>query len=81
MRASTILKSLPMALVLLAPAQAQEVRTGEAAFGSAEDDVPGIRRHITAHALPPPSLHENDPEAPDFENAPTLVDPPEGTMP
>lgn len=81
MRKSTILMSLPAALILMAPVQAQEVRTGEAAFGSAEDDAPGIRRHITADALPPPSHHENDPEAPDFENAPALVDRPEGAMP
>ncbi|MBV0890969.1 PQQ-dependent sugar dehydrogenase [Paracoccus sp. Z118] len=81
MRASTILTGLPAALLLAAPVHAQEVLTGEAAFGSAENDSPGIRRHITAADLPPPSHHENDPETPDFENAPTLVDPPEGAMP
>jgi hypothetical protein len=36
MRASTILMSLPMALVLLAPVHAQEVRTGADAFGTWE---------------------------------------------
>lgn len=83
MRISTILTSLPLALVLLVPAhgQDQDILTGEAAFGSAEDDTVGIRRHITSDALPQPSHHENDPEEPDFENAPTLVDAPEGTMP
>lgn len=81
MRAPTILTTLPFALVPLLPLHAQEVLTGEAAFGSAENDAPGIRRHITPADLPAPSLTENDPEAPDFENAPTLVPPPEGTMP
>lgn len=68
-------------LLLPLPAQAQEVLTGEAAFGSAENDAVGMRRHITPDALPPPSHHENDSEAPDFDNAPTLVSPPEGTLP
>lgn len=81
MRASTILASLPLALIAFTPVNAQEVMTGEAAFGSAEDDTVGMRRHITPDALPQPSHHENDPEAPDFENAPTLVDAPEGAMP
>lgn len=67
---------------LCAPtAVAQEVLSGDAAFGSAEDDAPGIRRHITPGDLPPPSHHDNDPEAPDFENEATLVDAPEGAMP
>ncbi|WP_173930962.1 PQQ-dependent sugar dehydrogenase [Chelativorans sp. Marseille-P2723] len=82
MRASTILASVPLALVIATvPAGAQEVLTGEAAFGSAEDDAVGMRRHITPQDLPPPSHHENDPEAPDFENAPNLVDAPEGAAP
>ncbi|WP_299365085.1 PQQ-dependent sugar dehydrogenase [uncultured Paracoccus sp.] len=65
----------------MTPLHAQEVLTGEAAFGTAEDNRPGLRRHITATDLPAPSHAENDPEAPDFENAPTLVDRPEGTLP
>lgn len=81
MRASTILTSLPIALFLMTPLHAQEVLTGEAAFGTAEANAPGVRRQITPADLPPPSLTENDPEAPDFQNAPTLVDRPEGTMP
>ena len=87
MRASTILTSLPMALALLMPVHAQaqdvaqDVLTGEAAFGNAEDDTVGTRRHITADALPAPSLTENDAEAPDFQNLPTMVDAPEGAMP
>lgn len=81
MRTTTILTSLPLALALMTPLHAQEVLTGEAAFGTAEDNAPGTRRHITADALPAPSLAENEPEAPDFQNAPTLVDRPEGTLP
>ena len=68
MRASTILMSIPLALVLLAPAHAQEVLTGDDAFGTWEGDAPGVRRHITPADLPPPTHAENDPEAPDFEN-------------
>lgn len=56
MRISTFLAGLPMALVLLVPvyAQGQEVLTGEAAFGNAEDNAVGVRRHITPDDLPPP---------------------------
>ena len=68
MRASTILMSFPLAFVLLAPVHAQEVLTGADAFGTWEADAPGVSRHITPADLPPPSLTENDPEAPDFEN-------------
>src|SRR5690606_38535060 len=64
MRPLTILASIPFALVSLTSLQAQEVLTGEAAFGTAENDAPGVRRHITPADLPPPSHHENDPEAP-----------------
>ena len=78
---STFVASLPLALLMLAPAQGQEVLTGEAAFGTIEDDAPGVRRHITQDSLPAPSHHENDPELPDFENAPNLVAAPGGTMP
>lgn len=81
MRTITILTTLPFALSLLTPLHAQEVLTGEAAFGTAEDNAPGLRRHITPADLPAPSLAENDPEEPDFQNAPTLVDRPEGTLP
>jgi len=51
--------------LLLAPASAQEVLTGDAAFGTWEADAPGLRRHITPDGLPQPSHTENDPEAPD----------------
>ncbi|PTM93355.1 PQQ-dependent sugar dehydrogenase [Mycoplana dimorpha] len=70
-----------LVLALLAPAQAQEVRTGDKAFGTWQDDAPGVARHITAADLPPPSLTENDPEAPDFENMAKVVPAPEGKMP
>jgi glucose/arabinose dehydrogenase len=80
-RASTILTSLPLALVALAPLHAQEVLTGEDAFGTWEPDAPGVRRHITPADLPPPSHTENDPEAPDFENMASVVPAPEGATP
>lgn len=81
MRASTILAGLPLALVLAAPGQAQEIRSGAEAFGTWEDDAPGVQRHITAADLPPPSHHENDPELPDFEKPPNVVAQPEGMLP
>jgi glucose/arabinose dehydrogenase len=73
--------SLSLILALMAPANSQEVLTGEAAFGTWEPDAPGIRRLITPADLPPPSLTENDPEAPDFENMATVVPAPDGAMP
>lgn len=81
MRVSTIMMTLPLVFAPTVPATAQDVLTGESAFGSAENDVPGLRRLITPADLPAPSLAENDAEAPDFENAPTLVEPPEGALP
>lgn len=81
MRTSMILTSLPLALFSLAPLQAQEELTGEAAFGTWEADKPGLRRQITPADLPPPTLTENDPEAPDFENMAEVVPAPEGRMP
>ena len=81
MRASAILTSLPLAFVLLAPVNAQEVRTGTDAFGAWERDAPGVSRHIKPADLPPPSHHENDPEAPDFEQMPKVVGAPQGRMP
>lgn len=73
--------SLSLTLSLLAPAHAQGTLTGEAAFGTWEPDAPGVRRLITPADLPPPSLTENDPEAPDFENMATVVPAPDGAMP
>ncbi|MGO4572696.1 PQQ-dependent sugar dehydrogenase [Microvirga sp. 2TAF3] len=81
MRAAAILTSLPLAFVLLAPGHAQEVRIGAAAFGTWESDAPGVSRHIRPADLPPPSLAQNDPEAPDFENMANVVPAPEGKLP
>jgi glucose/arabinose dehydrogenase len=81
MRVFTILMSLPLTLVLLTPAQGQEVLTGSEAFGTWEPDAPGVRRHITPEDLPPPSHTGNDPEAPDFENMAEVVPAPQGAMP
>ena len=81
MRASTVLMGLPLALALLAPTQAQQVRTGSDAFGTWESDAPGVSRHIRATDLPEPTNAQNNPEAPDFERAPKLVDAPQGKLP
>ena len=81
MRASTMLVSLPLAFVTLAPLHAQDVRIGAAAFGTWKDDAPGVARHISPADLPEPTLTENDPEKPDFENMATVVSRPEGKMP
>lgn len=81
MRALTAVASFPLAFALMAPAQAQEVLTGTAAFGSAAKDAPGVRRHITPADLPAPSLIENDHEEPDFKRLPEVVDAPEGKLP
>ena len=70
-----------LALAMLAPAYAQDVLTGEAAFGTWETNEPGTSRHITPDSLPQPTLTENDPEAPDFENMAEVVPAPEGKMP
>jgi hypothetical protein len=80
MRASTILMSLPMAIVLLAPVHAEEVRTGADTFGTWEGDAPGVRRHIRPADLPP-AMNEGDPEKPDYERLPKVVDAPQGAMP
>jgi glucose/arabinose dehydrogenase len=68
-------------LVSLAPLHAQEVLKGDAAFGTWESDAPGVRRHIRPADLPPPTLTENDPEAPDFENMAEVVPAPDGRLP
>ncbi|MHA6645434.1 PQQ-dependent sugar dehydrogenase [Mesorhizobium sp. A623] len=81
MRRLPMLLALPLAIAAWTPLQAQEVLTGEAAFGTWEPDSPGVRRHITPADLPPPSLTDNDPEAPDFENMATVVPAPDGAMP
>jgi hypothetical protein len=42
------------ALVLAAAARAEPVRDGAAAYGDWRSDAPGVLRHITADAMPPP---------------------------
>lgn len=81
MRSPTALFGLPLVLLLLAPAHAQEVLTGADAFGNWESDAPGVRRHIQPSDLPAPTHHDNDPEAPDFERMAKVVPAPQGTMP
>lgn len=73
--------SLPVTFISHSALHAQEVLTGQAAFGTWETDAPGVSRHIAPTDLPPPSLTENDPEAPDFENMASVVPRPEGRMP
>jgi glucose/arabinose dehydrogenase len=81
MHASTVLAGLTLALGSVASLQAQEVRTGANAFGTWQDDAPGVSRHIRPADLPPPTLTENDPEAPDFENMAQVVPAPDGKLP
>ena len=81
MRTLAVLGSLPLAIVWGASVYGQEVRTGGAAFGTWEVDAPGLGRHIRPTDLPAPSLTQNDPEAPDFENMAKVVAAPEGKMP
>jgi hypothetical protein len=81
MRAPTILTSLPLAFLLLTPVHAQQVRTGAEAFGTWEADSPGVSRQIRPADLPPPTLTENDPEAPDFEHMAEVVPAPQGKLP
>ena len=68
-------------LLCATTALAQETLTGAKAFGTWERDAPGVSRHIKPADLPPPTLAENDPEAPDFENMAKVVEAPQGKMP
>jgi glucose/arabinose dehydrogenase len=81
MRALTGQIGLLLALVLVAPAHAQDVRTGTRAFGAWQGAAPGVARHIRPTDLPQPRLHENDHEAPDFQRKPAVVAAPQGKMP
>ncbi len=81
LKLTAVAAAASLAHILFTPANAQDVLTGDAAFGTWETNVPGTRRHITADALPQPTLTENDPEAPDFENMAEVVTAPEGAMP
>lgn len=80
MRASAVLASVSLLLVSQSAVHAQQVRTGADAFGSWEDDAPGVRRHIEPGDLPPPN-NSGDPEEPDFERMPNVVEAPQGVMP
>jgi glucose/arabinose dehydrogenase len=51
--------------IFISSAFAQEVKTGEAAFGSWRDDAPGVRRLIKAGDLPEPALDESVANFPD----------------
>src|SRR3546814_1688277 len=53
MRASTVLMSLPLSLVLLASGHAHEVRTGADAFCPWQGTAPVISRPLRPAALPP----------------------------
>src|SRR5690606_18993405 len=83
----TVLTILFAALLAAIPALipatvlAQETRTGAEAFGTWEDDAPGVERHITPADLPPPRHTENEPEAPVCANMAYGVEPPAATMP
>lgn len=68
-------------VLISSPSAAQDVLTGEDAFGTWEPDAPGVGRLITPEDLPAPSLADNDPEAPDFEKMATVVPAPEGAVP
>jgi len=80
MRSSTVLLIL-LSVVSPTHLHAQDVRTGADASGTWKADAPGVSRHIRAIDLPQPTLTENNPEAPDFENRATVVPAPEGKMP
>lgn len=79
MRIFTVL-TLPFLACVVPYVYAADVLTGEKAFGNWERDEPGVRRHIRAADLPPPQ-NGDDPEAPDFENEPEVVDAPQGATP
>jgi glucose/arabinose dehydrogenase len=82
MRTSTvILYAALLGMASPAYAQSDRVLTGVAAFGNWQADAPGVSRHIRAGDLPPPSLHDNNPEAPDFQNMAKVVAAPQGRMP
>jgi len=81
MRRLPIVFTLPLAIMAWSPLQAQEVLKGAAAFGTWEPDAPGLRRHISSSDLPAPTLADNDPEAPDFQNMAEVVPAPKGALP
>jgi glucose/arabinose dehydrogenase len=75
--------SIPVAVLLslsLLPGSTAAAPPGPVIDVPAEDDRPGDRHWIDPDDLPDP-VNEGDPEAPDFNNPPTVVDRPEGVMP
>lgn len=70
-----------LTFVSLASLHAREGRTPAQDSHSWKGDAPGVSRYIKAAELPSPSLHKNDPEAPDFSNQAKVVPAPEGKMP
>jgi glucose/arabinose dehydrogenase len=63
-----------MALLLLAAATGDAPRSGQAAYGDWHDDAPGVVRHITADAMPPPYASGS------AARAPSVVARPGGAM-
>ena len=61
-------------------AHSAETLTGADAFGNWESNKPGVRRHIQASDLPAPE-NGDDPEEPDFEMPPDVVEAPDGATP
>jgi glucose/arabinose dehydrogenase len=44
---------------------AEEIRTGQAAFGDWRQDAPGVKRHIRLEDMPPPGMQESAENPPD----------------
>ncbi|MPV36371.1 hypothetical protein GB881_04775 [Georgenia subflava] len=80
MTSSSFTLALVASALVLGPAHSQEAPPPPQESVPAEDDMPGDRHWIRPEDLPAP-VNEGDPEAPDFENNPVLVDAPAGRMP
>ncbi len=65
-------KIAPTATKPTPPTDLGKVRLDKAAFGDYRDDAPGVRRHITVAALPPPFASRSS------SNGPRVVAPPAG---
>ena len=74
-RIGIVLTALVIAAVLTFPAQAQQILTGAAAFGDWHADAPGVRRHITVDALPPPYASGSAGRSPEVISQPRNVAP------
>jgi glucose/arabinose dehydrogenase len=62
-------------LLVTATALADPVRTGDAAFGDWRTDAPGVARHITQAALPPPFASQSSAESPSIAERPAKASP------